>query len=200
MFTGLIDDIGTIESVTSTGAGLEFRIRCRYTDIAVGESIAVNGVCLTVLECSHLWFTVAAMTTTLDRTMLGRWSAGHKVNLERALRASDRLGGHIVQGHVDGLGTVVDTRTDGSAWLVDIEIPADMFELMVPHGSVALDGVSLTVNDMPRENVIQVSLIEYTRMHTTLGAFSAGVHAHIEGDVIGKYVRRIATPYTSIQI
>jgi riboflavin synthase len=200
MFTGLIDDVGTIERAVSTGAGLEFRVRCRYTDLVVGESVAVNGVCLTVLDYGPQWFIVAAMTTTLDRTTLSQWSAGDRVNLERALRVSDRLGGHIVQGHVDGLGTIVETREDGSAWLVDVELSTDLFELMVPHGSVTIDGVSLTVSDMPRENVIQISLIEYTRLHTTLGALRAGARLHIEGDVIGKYVKRLATPYTSVHV
>ncbi|HXC25087.1 MAG TPA: riboflavin synthase [Gemmatimonadaceae bacterium] len=197
MFTGLVDDVGTLDRVGPTDAGLEFRVRCRYTDLALGESIALNGVCLTVLAHGPNWFTVAAMTTTLGRTTLEHWTAGGQVNLERALCAGDRLGGHMVQGHVDGVGTVLDTRDDGSAWLVDIEIPAELFELMVPHGSLAVDGVSLTVNALPGDAVVQVSLIDYTRRHTTLGALRAGSRVHIEADVIGKYVRRLVAPYTS---
>src|SRR5215218_4994328 len=99
MFTGLIDDVGTIEQVAATPAGREFRVRCRYGDLVPGESVAVNGACLTVRDCGPRWFTVAAVATTLDRTAVGEWREGWRVNLERALRASDRLGGHLVQGH-----------------------------------------------------------------------------------------------------
>ena len=195
MFTGLVDDVGTIEHVGPTDAGLQVRVRCRYTDLALGESIALNGACLTVLAHGPNWFTAAAMTTTLSRTTFGAWGVGDRVNLERALRLGDRLGGHMVQGHVDGIGTVIETRADSSAWLIDIDVPADLYELMVPHGSLAIDGVSLTVNDLPGGSIVQVSLIDYTRQHTTLGALQVGARVHIEGDVIGKYVRRLAAPY-----
>lgn len=207
MFTGLVDDVGTIERVTATEAGREFRVRCRYDDLVPGESIAVNGVCLTVRECAPHWFTAAAVTTTLERTTLGAWEAEERVNLERALHAGDRLGGHIVQGHVDGVGTVLATGEHGDALLVDVELPADLFELMVPHGSVTIDGVSLTVNELSRDEhrgehqpMVQLSLIEYTRRHTTLGALRAGARVHVEADVVGKYVRQLLTPYLSARL
>jgi riboflavin synthase len=200
MFTGLVDDVGIIEHIGPTDAGLEVRVHCRYTDLALGESIALNGACLTVLAHGPHWFTAAAMTTTLARTTFGQWAVGDRVNLERALQAGDRLGGHVVQGHVDGVGTVLETRQDGTAWLVDIEMPADVSELMVPHGALTIDGVSLTVNDLPGEHIVQVSLIEYTRQHTTLGALHAGSRVHVEADVIGKYVRRLVAPYTATSV
>lgn len=200
MFTGLIDDVGTIERITETDAGLEFYVRCKYDDFVAGESIALNGACLTVREFGPGWFTASAVVTTLARTTFAAWTVNGRVNLERALRAGDRMGGHIVQGHVDGVGVVLDTRTQGDAVLIDVEIPSDIYPLMVPHGSVCIDGVSLTVNELPRENVLQLSIIEYTLRHTTLGDLRAGDRVHVEGDVIGKYVRRLVTPYTAQHI
>ncbi len=198
MFTGLVDDVGLIEHVAHSAAGREFRITCRYTDLVEGESIAVNGACLTVLTYGENWFTAAAIVTTLGRTTMGSWDVGTRVSLERALRLGDRLGGHIVQGHVDGVGTLVDVRTDQDARLLDIEVPPALFDLMVLHGSVTVNGVSLTVNALPRTNVVQISLIEYTLKHTALDGLSVGSQVHVEGDTIGKYVRRLMTPYLEI--
>lgn len=195
MFTGIIDNIGIIERAEDTAAGRELRVRCAYTDLARGESIALDGVCLTVREHGPDWFTVAAVVTTLGRTHVADWRPGTRVNLERALRAGDRLGGHLVQGHVDDTGTVVAARTEGDARLVDVRLSRDLAELMVPHGSIAIDGVSLTVNEMPAADVVQVSLIEYTLRHTTLGDLAPGQRVHVEADVIGKYVQRLMAPY-----
>lgn len=195
MFTGLVDDVGTLERVAETADGRELRVRCRYDDLREGESIALNGACMTVRECGAEWFTVAAVVTTLGRTTIGDWAQGMRLNLERALRAGDRLGGHIVQGHVDGVGTVLAVEERDDALLIDIDMPADIVPLLVPHGSVTIDGVSLTVNALPGDGVLQISLIEYTRRHTTLGALRAGDRVHVEGDVIGKYVQRLAAPY-----
>lgn len=199
MFTGLVDDVGHIESVTTTEAGREFRVRTRYVGLAEGESIACDGVCLTVRDFAEAdggsRFTVAAVVTTLGRTVLGEWEAGRRVNLERALRAGDRLGGHLVQGHVDGVGEVLAVKRVGDAWLIDVALPDDLDALMVPHGSVTVDGVSLTVNALPRPGVLQLSIIEYTHRHTTLGLRRPGDRVHVEGDVVGKYVRRLVGPY-----
>ena len=191
MFTGIVSDVGTIERVTATSAGRDLRIRCRYDDLADGESIAVNGACLTVREHGDGWFSAAAVVTTLGRTTIGDWRDGHRVNLERALRLGDRLGGHMVQGHVDGVGRVVRAVRDRDALLIDVELPGGMAELLVPHGSVAVDGVSLTVNALPSPDVLQVSVIEYTARHTTLGALRAGDGVQLEADMIGKHVRRL---------
>ena len=191
MFTGLIDDVGRITSVAPSDAGREFRIECRYTDLIQGESVAVNGACLTVRECGDNWFTAAAVTTTLDRTTMGSWGAGGRVNLERALKVGDRLGGHFVQGHVDGVATVEGVRQRDDARLVDLALPPGLAELMVPHGSLAVDGVSLTVNELPAPGTVQLSLIDFTLRHTTLGALSAGDRVHVEADMLGKYVQRL---------
>jgi riboflavin synthase len=195
VFTGLIDDVGIIEQAAATDAGREFRITCRYDDIRDGESIAVSGVCLTVREAGPHWFAAAAMSTTLARTTMGAWTHGRRVNLERALRVGDPFGGHIVQGHVDGVGEVLQVRQAGDARLIDVALPAAVAELVVPRGSIALDGVSLTVSEVPDSTTVRVSLIEYTLRHTTLGDLAPGHGVHVEGDIIGKYVQRLLAAY-----
>lgn len=191
MFTGLIEAVGTITDVVTTDAGRELRVACSYDDLVEGESIACNGACLTVREFGAGWFTVAAVTTTLERTTIGNWSNGDRVNLERAMKVGDRLGGHFVQGHVDGVATVESVRMHGDALLVDLALPPGLAELMVQHGSVAVDGVSLTVNDLPAATTLQLSLIEYTLRHTTFNALKAGDRVHVEADMLGKYVQRL---------
>ncbi len=197
MFTGLVDDVGVVERMERTEAGRELRIASRYAGLTTGESIAVNGACLTVREHGAGWFTVAAIVTTLDRTTIGSWDVGRRVNLERALRLGDHLGGHMVQGHVDGVGTVERVHRRDDALLVDVRLPDDLETLMVPHGSVTIDGVSLTVNALPAPGILQLSLIEYTWTHTTLGALRAGDVVHVEADMIGKYVRQLVAPYAA---
>jgi riboflavin synthase len=195
VFTGLVDDVGTIERVTPTAAGREFRVRCGYDDLAEGESIAVNGACLTVRNRGPHWFTAAAVTTTLGRTTMGTWTSGRRVNLERAVRAGDRLGGHLVQGHVDGVARVIGIRTAGDARLVDLALPPGLADLMVRHGSIAVDGVSLTINDLPGPDIVQLSLIEYTLRHTALDTLSMEDDVHVEADMIGKYVQKLIGAY-----
>lgn len=195
MFTGLITDVGTIDRVQTTAAGREFRIRASYPDLSAGESIAVNGACLTVREAGDGWFTAAAVLTTLGRTTLGDWEAGRRVNLERALAAGDRLGGHMVQGHVDAVAEVVAVEKIADALLVDIAIPPQLAPLVVLHGSIAVDGVSLTVNAIPDVHTVQLSLIDFTLKATTLGALRTGHRVQVEADVIGKYVQRLVAPH-----
>ena len=195
MFTGLVDDVGVVERVERTEAGRQLRIRSGYDGLADGESVAVNGACLTVRASGAGWFNVAAVVTTLGRTTIGTWSAGRRVNLERAMRLGDRLGGHLVQGHVDDVGVVERVARVSDALLVDVRLPDDLLPLMVLHGSVTIDGVSLTVNALPHPGILQVSLIEFTWRHTTLGGLAMGDGVHVEADMLGKYVRRLVAPY-----
>lgn len=194
MFSGLVETVGMVEHVGRSDAGLEFGIKCPFEEFSEGESVSINGVCLTVRGQGRGWFSVAAAAPTLERTTLGGWHNGQHVNLERALRLGDRLGGHLVQGHVDGVGNVVGVGEMRDALLLDIALPAELQGLFVPLGSVALDGVSLTVNALSA-GTLQVSVIEYTRRHTTLGSLGEGATVNLEADMIAKYVRQMVEPY-----
>lgn len=195
LFTGLVDDVGVVERVERTEVGRELRISSRYTGLTSGESVAVNGACLTVRTSGPGWFVVAAVVTTLGRTTIGDWDAGRRVNLERAMRLGDRLGGHLVQGHVDDVGVVERVERISDAILVDVRLPDELVPLMVLHGSVTIDGVSLTVNALPEPGIVQLSLIEFTWRHTALGDLAAGDRVHVEADMLGKYVRQLVAPY-----
>ena len=194
MFTGLITAVGEVREVSVTDAGREFVVAAPYEGVVLGESIACQGACLTVREAGPGWFRVAAVVTTLDRTAIGDWTEGTRLNLERALAVGDRLGGHLVQGHVDGVGVVRATAPHGDAWLIDVEVPAAIVPLLVPLGSVAVDGVSLTVNALPSPGVLQLSIIEHTLWHTTLGSLRAGDRVHLEADMLAKHLQRLAAP------
>jgi riboflavin synthase len=190
MFTGLVDDVGTIDRVASIDAGRELRVSCRYDDLVDGESISINGVCLTVREHGKGWFTCAAMITTRGLTTVEEWGKGDRVNLERSMRPSDRMGGHFVMGHVDGIARVTRVEPDSDALVIDLALPPGLSELTVERGSIALDGVSLTVAALPGPETVRVSIIEYTRRHTTLGALKAGDAVNVESDILAKYVQK----------
>ncbi|MGH7700561.1 MAG: riboflavin synthase [Gemmatimonadales bacterium] len=198
MFTGIVDAVGRVTSVrreTGNGkrgrAGLTVTIRSPYRGVRSGESVAVNGACLTVERAMRGGFTVHVVETTLARTLFGEYATGRRVNLERAVRAMDRLGGHLVQGHVDGIGVVVRAGPQGDAWLLDLQVPPAVRRLALPLGSVTVDGVSLTVNALPDPDLVQVSLVPHTRRHTTLGERRAGERVHVEADVLAKYVKAL---------
>jgi riboflavin synthase len=186
-----VTEVGKVVAVKRETDRLAFRVEVAYDDLAEGESIAVGGACLTVVSKGDSWFEVEAIVTTRSRTWFGDLQVGDMVNLERSVKIGDRLGGHFVQGHVDAVGTVVQTKTEADAWLIDIAVPDEIDELTVPHGSIAIDGVSLTVNEMPAPNVVQVAIIPYTLENTTLGNLKTGDKVHLEGDMIGKFVRQL---------
>jgi len=199
MFTGIVAAVGTVRSVSdstqASRAGRRLVIDVPWSDLEPGESIAVNGACLTVTERGDGWFSVDVIETSLDRTVFGAMPSGCRVNLERALRAGDRLGGHLVQGHVDGVGTVEDVSLRGDARLLNIRVPAEVASVTIHLGSIAVDGVSLTVNGIPAAGVVQVSLVPFTLEHTTLGDRVAGDRVHLEGDLVGKYVKQLAAAW-----
>jgi riboflavin synthase len=188
MFTGIITEIGTVEHVGPSDGGIQLSIASQFSDLEVGESVAVDGACLTVEAIQPGSFTVHVVHTSLERTRIGTYSSGRRLNLERALRMADRLGGHLVQGHVDGIGEVLRLFQREDARLLDIRVPSDVARVSIPLGSITVDGVSLTVNAKPASDVIQISLIPFTLQHTTLGERRAGDRVHVEGDTIGKYV------------
>ena len=190
MFTGIVTAVGRVDSVALNN-GVELRIKASYKGVKKGESIAVNGACLTVEKVVKGGFALHAVQTTLGRTLIGEWQKGRSVNLERAVRAADLMGGHIVQGHVDGVATVARVVDAGDARLVDVAVPMDVAAVTILHGAITIDGVSLTVNAIPRPGVVQVSLVPFTREHTTLGKLGGGDRVHIEADVLGKYVRQL---------
>lgn len=196
MFTGLIGAIGTITRLDHGDDGLRMTVMGPFEGIAVGESIAIDGACLSAVSRLGEEFTVHLVPTTIARTRFASVRVGQRVNLERALRAGDRLGGHLVQGHVDGLGQVTRVEKTDRGHLVDIEVPPEIMAVTIPLGSITVDGVSLTVNCIPAPTVVQVSLIPITLQETTLGALEQGDLVHLEGDVIGKYVAALVRPWT----
>jgi riboflavin synthase len=193
MFTGIVEEIGAVESVRNLGDGRAFRIRAARVlgGLRHGDSIAIDGACHTVTEFDGAGFSVQSVATTLQRTTLGELEPGREVNLERALAVGDRLGGHLVQGHVDGVGEVVRVVPKGELVLIDFTLPAEVAGVTVLHGSITLDGISLTVNALPEPGVCQVSIIPFTWEHTAIRRLRPGTRVNLEGDTIGKYVRHL---------
>ena len=191
MFTGLVADLGTVTAVDATSGGVRVAVRTALApEISEGDSVAVNGVCLTATRIADGTFAADVMHETLRRSSLGDVSEGTPVNLELPLRPSDRLGGHVVQGHVDGLGRIRGTHEDGFARVVEIEAPADLLRYVVEKGSIAVDGVSLTVASVS-DDAFTVSLIPETLERTNLGAAVGGQPVNLEVDVLAKYVERL---------
>jgi riboflavin synthase len=191
MFTGIIEAVGTVRGVSRDNSGVEIVVGHPWTDVQLGESVAVNGACLTVESMTADDLTFHIIQTSLERTNFNTYEVGRRVNLERALRVGGRLGGHIVQGHVDGVGTVRLVRDHQDARLLDLDVPADVARVSMPLGSVTVDGVSLTVNALPAPRTIQISLIPFTLQHTTLHELKPGDRVHLEADAIGKYVSHL---------
>ena len=193
MFTGIIEEVGTVADVREDRGGRVFSLACRTVleGMRLGDSVAVDGVCLTATDIRADGFTVEAVATTLGRTTLGGFTRGRRVNLERALALGARLGGHIVQGHVDGVGRVAAIQPRGELTLIDFSLPDDVAAVTVLHGSITLNGISLTVNEIPAPGVCQVSIIPHTWDHTGIADLRVGDPVNLEGDTIGKYVRHL---------
>ena len=191
MFTGIVTDVGTVRSAEQRG-DLRLVIGTSYDldTVDLGASISCSGVCLTVVDKGDDWFAVDVSGETVSKSAADRWREGAKLNLERALRLGDELGGHIVTGHVDAVAEVVDTRADGDSMRVEVGLPRDLAPMIAPKGSVTLDGVSLTVNDV-RENSFSVNIIPHTAQHTTLGTLKADQQLNVEVDVLARYIDRM---------
>jgi riboflavin synthase len=195
MFTGIVEDTGTVTEIKrrSKESTLSIAVnRIDLNEVGPGDSISVNGVCLTVTSLGGGTFTADASRETLSRTNLGRLRAGSRVNLERSLRAGDRMGGHIVNGHVDGVGRVGSKRKCGKSIEFRLTVPGELSRYIVEKGSVAIDGVSLTVNSVG-DDEFTVSIIPYTLAETTFGSLKTGSRVNIECDIIGKYVEKFMT-------
>ena len=195
MFTGLIEDVGRVEAVETGGDGSRLRIATRLaSEIEPGDSVAVNGVCLTATSTDAEAFETEAMNQTLTVTALGGLGAGDGVNLELAVKASDRLGGHIVQGHADGIGEAIAVEDDGFARRLRVSLAPELIRYVVEKGSIALDGVSLTVASLG-DGWVEVSLIPETLERTNLGRAQIGRKINVECDVVAKYVERLVAPF-----
>lgn len=191
MFTGIITDLGKVRSVVAGPVTrLDIETSFDTATIDLGASVACNGICLSVVEKAAGWMAFEVSNETIDKTTLGDWKPGTPVNLERALKLGDELGGHMVSGHVDGVGRIVDVRQDGGSTRIDIEAPAKLARSIAAKGSITVDGVSLTVNDVD-DTTFGVNIIPITQTATNLGAARSGVRVNLEIDLIARYVARL---------
>lgn len=193
MFTGIVEAVGTVVAVRELAEAREVTIRepMMVTELEPGASVSIDGACMTAVRLEEDVFTVDIIGTTLSRTVSGTYRAGSRVNLERAMRIGERLDGHLVQGHVDGVGEVLLVREEGDYRLMDFRIPREVWDGTVLHGSIAINGVSLTVNDLPRPCECQIGIIPYTWENTNFRWLEPGDPVNLEADLIGKYVGRM---------
>jgi len=194
MFTGIITDLGKVKAI-AFGPTTRLEIATAYDTggIALGASVACNGCCLSVVEKGPGWMAFEASRETLDKTNMGDWKVGHPINLERALRLGDELGGHLVSGHVDGVGRILSIRPDGGSLRIVIEAPKEMARMIAPKGSIVVDGISLTVNEVEGAR-FGVNIIPITQTATNLGQAREGDRVNLEIDLIARYVARLLTP------
>lgn len=198
MFTGIVEEVGAVRRVTTITGGVEMWVTCRLIldDLRVSDSVAIDGVCQTVTRRDTEGFCVQAVGETLEKTTLGSFRPGRSVNLERSLRPDSRMGGHFVQGHVQGVGTVAELVPRGAGYLLVIAPPMDLMRYIAREGSIAIDGVSLTVAEV-RDDRFSINLIPYSADATTLARFSPGDRVNIEVDIIGRYVERFLSGWVA---
>ncbi len=192
MFTGIIEEIGTVTGISPKGGGVTLHIKApaSVTELKINDSVAVNGVCLTVVSTSGDSFDAVAVEETLKKTTLGGLAAGRKVNLELPLRFNDRLGGHLVLGHVDTVGVVTGRMERETSWIFTISVPPEFRKYTVPVGSIAIDGVSLTIAEVTAD-AVRVSIIPHTMEKTIFPSYESGSRVNLEFDIVGKYIERM---------
>lgn len=191
MFSGIVEAMGTISTVERGTSTHRLRIQAPFSSaLGLGDSVSVDGACLTATEISDDHFAVDVIGTTLEKTVAGTYREGTSVNLERAVALGTRLDGHLVQGHVDGVGRLEHRRQDGGFWLLDFAVPSSIMDTTIEHGSITLNGVSLTVSELLPGDGVRIGIIPHTFAHTNLGLLEEGAPVNVEGDVIGKYVAR----------
>lgn len=202
MFTGIVEEIGTIQDIDDDGNGRRFTIACSTVleGLALGDSVSVDGACHTIAALTSSTFEVQSVATTLERTTLGKFGIGRRVNLERAATLGTRMGGHLVQGHVDEVGRIESVTRNDELVLLDFTLPDEVARITVLHGSITMNGVSLTVNAIPAPDRAQVSIIPFTWSHTNLSDLTPGDGVNLEGDVIGKYVHRLLSAPSSADL
>ena len=193
MFTGIVTSTGSLARIEMLDSTRRLWIEAPQiaSELRAGSSVAVDGACLTATVVEETNFTVDVIGTTLERTVAGSYREGQRLNLEQAMVLGDHVDGHLVQGHIDGIGHLIHIMKDGEYWVMDFEVPPGVFDLTVMHGSITLNGVSVTVSDMLPNRVCRIGVIPFTYECTNLGTLTAGTPVNVEGDMIGKYVDRI---------
>ncbi|MFC6168675.1 riboflavin synthase [Acinetobacter terrestris] len=192
MFTGIIESLGKVESLQSVGGDVRLRIGTHLdmSDVHLGDSIATNGICLTVIEWGENWYAADVSRESLNRTTLGSWKVGQRVNVEKAMLPTTRFGGHIVSGHVDAVGEITVVREDARSIYYEVTAPAEIAKYLAEKGSVTVDGISLTINHL-RGNVISLNLIPHTAERTNIGTWKTGAKVNLEVDVLARYIERL---------
>jgi riboflavin synthase len=192
MFTGLIEEIGSIGSIQSIGGGKKIKIDCQriLSDTKIDDSISINGTCQTVTDITEKYFEVVAVEETLRKTTMSNWRSGQKVNLERALKLSDRLGGHLLLGHVDDIGKIINISKLQTSIIYEIQFPVKFSKYAISKGSIAIDGISLTIAEFKNDS-LKVSIIPHTLENTVIKHYKVGAEINLEFDLIGKYVERL---------
>lgn len=192
MFTGIIESLGKVESLQSVGGDVRLRIQTDLdmSDVHLGDSIATNGICLTVIEWGDNWYAADVSRESLNRTTLGNWKVGQRVNVEKAMLPTTRFGGHIVSGHVDGVGEINVVREDARSIYYEVTAPAELAKYLAEKGSVTVDGISLTINHL-RGNILSLNLIPHTAERTNIGTWQVGSKVNLEVDVLARYIERL---------
>ncbi|MCJ7627634.1 MAG: riboflavin synthase [Longimicrobiales bacterium] len=198
MFTGIIETVGTISSIRERSGTREFVVQAPEisSELKPGDSITVDGACQTAVRTDAGSFAIDTIGTTLSRTIARHYRVGSRVNLERSMVLGGRLDGHLVQGHVDGVGRLLSVRQEGDYWLLDFQVPELVAQVTILHGSITINGVSLTVNALPVDGQCQVGIIPFTWAHTNLGSMKPGDPVNLEGDLVGKYVAKLLSAWT----
>ena len=209
MFTGIIESVGQVQSLQSVGGDIRLRIQTNLdmSDVHLGDSIATNGICLTVIEWGDDWYAADVSRESLNRTTLAHWKAGQAVNVEKAMLPTTRFGGHIVSGHVDAVGEITVVREDARSLYFEVTAPAEIARYLAEKGSVTVDGISLTINDL-RGRVLSLNLIPHTAERTNIGTWKTGAKVNLEVDVLARYIERLllgdkaaeSTPQSSISM
>lgn len=193
MFTGIIESVGHVKSIVRQGGDVRLSIavgKLDMGDVKLGDSIATNGICLTVIDYGHDWYAADVSVETLNRTCLGYWKAGTRVNLEKALLPTTRLGGHLVSGHVDGIGEIIVKRQDARSIYFEVQAPRELARYLSEKGSVTVDGISLTINHL-RGDILSLNLVPHTADQTNIGDWNVGSRVNLEVDVLARYIERL---------